>query len=286
MTSQVFDSPLLVIAGFPRTGTTSIYYNLDKHPAFRTARRKELNFFCGGQELRLADFERLFGDTSGGIAVDASPFYSLAPESAGRIKSFAPQALVVLMLRDPTTWIVSVYRQLLKHAPRGTVSFEGFLAAPHLAGNGAKVNFNLSDGVYRPGVERFAKLFGADLLVLDFRMFASDPLAVLNRIEDFCGVSRFFTPATVDAEPNNTSESLGPVGRLVSSVSSHSWATRVIDALPRGIIRFAQKLLYGKGKRMRTYSRVVGLGPAASCSAMSCKAFRYRQTASPKPVLP
>ena len=149
MEQGTFPHRLFVVAGFPRTGTTSIFYNLDNHPSFVTPRLKELNFFSGKDPLRRTDLETFFGDVSGRICVDASPFYSLDLDVPGRIRAFAPGSKVLLLLREPDAWIVSIYRQIAKYTPFGMMSFEAFLEKPVVAGDGISIDISPMTGTYR-----------------------------------------------------------------------------------------------------------------------------------------
>ena len=306
---QRFPHKLLVVAGFPRTGTTSIYYNFDRHPSFLTSRHKELNFFCGTGPLLVRDYERLFGSgVDGRIRVDASPFYSLAPEVPERIKEFAPDAFVLLALRPPEQWIRSIYHQISK---RTAIAFEDFLANPVLEGYGAAVSFTPGARVYEESVRRFARVFGKRLMILDFRSFVSDPLAALNAIEDFCGTPRYFDAKTADTGKNNVSEPRGTLFRWISTAASKPLAMRLLSRLPRSLIRRAQKIAYGKSAVKNDVSVATGACLPLPPDLLTAEAdfyaalFRERsfvtgtefleraelgiygsQTAKPNPVLP
>ena len=245
MEQGTFPHRLFVVAGFPRTGTTSIFYNLDNHPSFVTPRLKELNFFSGKGPLRLADLESFFGDVSGRICVDASPFYSLDLDVPGRIRAFAPGSKVLLLLREPDAWIVSIYRQIAKYTPFGMMSFEAFLEKPVVAGDGISIDISPMTGTYRQSVERFAREFGDDLLVANFDAFARDPLTLLKRIEQFCGAEAWFDDASANVERNNASVDAGFLSRLISHLTQWPLVRLITRHMPKALIRRMQQALYG-----------------------------------------
>ena len=245
MEQGTFPHRLFVVAGFPRTGTTSIFYNLDNHPSFVTPRLKELNFFSGKDPLRRTDLETFFGDVSGRICVDASPFYSLDLDVPGRIRAFAPGSKVLLLLREPDAWIVSIYRQIAKYTPFGMMSFEAFLEKPVVAGDGISIDISPMTGTYRQSVERFAREFGDDLLVANFDAFARDPLTLLKRIEQFCGAEAWFDDASANVERNNASVDAGFLSRLISHLTQWPLVRLITRHMPKALIRRMQQALYG-----------------------------------------
>src|ERR1041384_8402509 len=107
-----FDAPLLVVAGFPRTGTTSIYRNLELHPGFAVPVRKELDFFRQAErplETYKAHFPKQVREE---ICVDVSPLYSLDLNVPERVNAVAPHARVVMLVREPASWLLSIYAPL------------------------------------------------------------------------------------------------------------------------------------------------------------------------------
>ena len=242
---ETFPHRLFVVAGFPRTGTTSIFYNLDNHPSFVTPRLKELNFFSGKDPLRRTDLETFFGDVSGRIRVDASPFYSLDLDVPGRIRAFAPGSKVLLLLREPDAWIVSIYRQIAKYTPFGMMSFEAFLEKPVVAGDEISIDISSTQGIYRNSVERFARTFGDDLLVANFDAFARDPLTFLKRIEQFCGAEAWFDEASANVERNNASVDAGFLSRLMSHFTQWPLVRAIMRHMPKPLIRRMQQAFYG-----------------------------------------
>jgi hypothetical protein len=111
--------PDFFMVGAPKCGTTSLHRWLVGHPdIFMPVRPKEPMFFVND---RLAHFGMvypddlprylaLFGAAGRARRVgEASTSYLEAPEAAGRIHEFNPEARVIAMLRDPVEMIASLH---------------------------------------------------------------------------------------------------------------------------------------------------------------------------------
>jgi hypothetical protein len=242
-----FNPSLLVVAGFPRTGTTSIYRNLELHPGFAAPVRKELNFF-GRANQPLANYKAHFSHHQPGqICVDVSPLYSLDPAVPARLRAAVPQARVVLLVREPVSWIQSTYRQMCSYTPRPP-TFAQFVEHPVLKHFNPEAPFSFLEGVYRRSIAAFGNAFGDNLLVIDFAAFEQNPLRILSDIEAFAGAARYFTAETVDVRPHNSSRQARryppQLRRLLSQESLVRAATRVV---PAPVLRRARSMLYYAG---------------------------------------
>ncbi|MDQ5846419.1 MAG: sulfotransferase [Acidobacteriota bacterium] len=243
-----FHSSLLVVAGFPRTGTTSIYRNLELHPDFAVPVRKELNFFSRANQP-LASYKAHFSHHQPGqICVDVSPLYSLDPAVAARLRAAVPQARVVLLVREPASWIQSTYTQMCSYTPHPP-SLAQFVERPVLKHFNPEVTFSLKEGVYRRSLAAFGSAFGDNLLIIDFAAFERNPLAILSDIETFAGALRYFTGKTVDVRRHNSSRLARryppQLRRLLSQESLIQVATRVV---PAPLLRRARSMLYYEGR--------------------------------------
>jgi uncharacterized protein (TIRG00374 family) len=242
-TGETFGRPLLIVAGFPRSGTTSIFHNLERHPDFATTTRKELNLFLSPTtaDRCSAEFDRV---EKGRICVDASPLYSLDTAVPARIHAVAPQARVVLVVREPVRWAWSVYCQMCTYTPNAP-SFREFLAAPELRGGGFRVRPSFQGNIYRETLRAFAACFGDQLLVVDFALFSSDPVQVLHRIESFAGATSYFSANKVDARHHNSSavaRRFSPIVRMVAS--SELLISAAESLLSASLLKRARAYLY------------------------------------------
>lgn len=94
--------PNFIIAGTPKSGSSTLHYYLDKHPDVFMSREKEPGFFLsewnGGEE----HFRFCFGEWSGQSAIgEATVGYFARPESPALIRSTVPRVKLVFALRNP-----------------------------------------------------------------------------------------------------------------------------------------------------------------------------------------
>lgn len=252
-----FAFSLLVVAGFPRTGTTSIYRNLELHPGFAVPVRKELDFFRRANQP-LASYKAHFPHhQQGEICVDVSPFYSLDPAVPARLRAAVPQARVVLLVREPAGWIQSAYAQMCSYTPHPPALAQ-FVEHPVLEQFTQQVHFSLREGVYRRSLAAFGSAFGDNLLIIDFAAFERNPLGVLRDIEAFAGASRYFTAETVDVRRHNSSRQARRYPPLLRRLLSQEGVVRAATRfVPAPVLRRARSMLYYAGGASQSAPAVV-----------------------------
>lgn len=112
--------PNFFVSGAPRCGTTALYTYLSEHPNIFMPEVKELNYFADDfpNVKKIAfktpdDYLKLFaGADDRYMAVgEASPFYLFSKVAFENMHRFAPDARVILSLRNPVDFIQS-YHQL------------------------------------------------------------------------------------------------------------------------------------------------------------------------------
>lgn len=146
--------PSFIIAGAQRCATTSLFRMLARHPQvspplmnkgihfFDTASRfaRGANFYAGHFPLNRPG-------TKFQTCGEASPYYLFHPLSMQRIAQIAPQAQVIVLLRDPVERAYSAYKQ---EKGRGfeTLSFKDALdaEAQRLVGEEERI---ISDPMYQ-----------------------------------------------------------------------------------------------------------------------------------------
>lgn len=124
--------PSLIVIGAMKCGTSALHYYLDLHPEVQMSSPKELNFYCGEAEVRApltrapAVEQRIMSggqnrwalgvewysrhfDPRARVRGEASPNYTAPwyPRVAERMASVAPEARLILMVRDPLDQLVS-----------------------------------------------------------------------------------------------------------------------------------------------------------------------------------
>lgn len=189
---------MFVVAGMPRSGTTFLYHNLQKHPALFLPFRKELNYFAvnyaRGAEWYRSLYREIAPDQLGG---DISPFYFMDQRAIQRIAEFSPDAKVILAVREPAEWAVSLYNQILTY-DRRVPPFEEFINTYPFKAGPTRIPLLISDGFVGRMIEAYRRTFGDRLLLYDFALFRRDPLVVLSAIERFLGIPRFFESGNFD----------------------------------------------------------------------------------------
>lgn len=103
-------APDFIIAGASKSGTSSIYYYLSRHPQILLSHKKEIDFYWThykrGIEWYLAHFPTIT-DRSDFLTGEATPNYLRFPQVAQRIKDTFPQTKIIILLRNPVDRAIS-----------------------------------------------------------------------------------------------------------------------------------------------------------------------------------
>jgi hypothetical protein len=207
--------PNVFVVGDAKCGTTSLHRLFELTPGVGTARtRKELHYFSapelvaatGGPgdaaipdaivqdeaEYR-SEFAHLPPDLP--VVADVSPSYLRNPAAARRLQAFAPEARIIVLLREPAAKVFSQYVHLWTQG-RETLPFEEALAASakRRAADFSDMFDYEGGGFYAAAVARYLDLFGPDrVLVILFEEMTGEMGPARRRLEDFLGVA---LPAT------------------------------------------------------------------------------------------
>jgi len=107
--------PDFFIVGAPRCGTTALYTYLRQHPAIYMPDDKEPHFFNTDMPSRsavrdLPAYLRLFAGAGDKKRVgEASVYYLSSRQAPAAIKSFCPQAQILIMLRNPVDVMYAIH---------------------------------------------------------------------------------------------------------------------------------------------------------------------------------
>jgi hypothetical protein len=204
--------PDFFIVGAPRSGTTAMFHYLSAHPEICMSDRKEMHFFgsdlnFGSQIYRrdlkeyLAEYEGRNGALRAG---DASVWYLLSKKAAEEIKAFNPDASIIVMLRDPTELLQSMYYMFRYDGNEHLPSFEKALAAESDRREGKKLNrqtYFAQGLVYRnivrftEQVKRYFNTFGRERVhVIIYDDFAGDTAGTYCETLEFLGVKPLEAP--------------------------------------------------------------------------------------------
>jgi hypothetical protein len=216
--------PNLFLVGAAKAGTTSVYEELARHPAIYMSPIKEPHFFSriepsperaaffphvSDEREYLALFDRVAGER---LIGEASTSYLWDQRAAERIRRVAPEASILIMLRDP---VARAYSQYWNDVREGLErrSFPEALAEEQRAGPGAwgVTSLYIDCGRYADQVARYLERFGPRVLVCFFERFVADRQGTLAEIHSFLGVA---PPSAAAAEPERSNPASLPRNEL------------------------------------------------------------------------
>jgi hypothetical protein len=235
--------PDFFIVGAPKSGTTAMYEYLRRHPDLFLPKTKESRFF--GADLDIRDrfqrtAEEFLSEFDGaGLAKrvgSAYVWYLYSRTAAAEIRAFAPDARIIVMLRQPADMLYSLHSENLSNGNEDLQSFEDALDAERQrhSGVGIPPHAHLPQGLFYSEVPRYAKqleryfgLFERDRVhVIIYDDFAGDPAGSYRETLRFLQVRDDFVPRFEVVNPNK---------RLRSEAVRHFLARP--PELPRRIIR-------------------------------------------------
>ncbi|MGA9666512.1 MAG: tetratricopeptide repeat protein [Gallionella sp.] len=216
-------SDYLFIVGAQKAGTTSLYSYFDQRPELVGGELKEKSYFSTDSFFEQGDkyYRSLFPIGSRfARGIDATPEYLYYGKCASRIHAFAPDAKIVVLLREPVSRALSafnMYHQLVRNQyfrdrirEDNTYSQDFFMpiiegrVEPTLRyfldreleimshGGMEEEPSLIRRGLYAPQLERYIRLFGReDVLILFSNDLKSDTHNTVNKVCDFIGLKPF-----------------------------------------------------------------------------------------------
>lgn len=195
--------PNFIVIGAARSGTTSLFQYLERHPDIFMSEVKELNFFSNDKywNLGLDWYYRHFDDAKEKCVGEASTSYTSHPYSQHapkRIFSNLPDVKLIYVVRDPIDRFVSHY---LHRVTRGVESRElTDIVESH------PDDFLLLQGKYDLQISRYLEHFPADRIhCLTIDSLQRDPVGTVGRIYDYLNVPRE-TAGNQDFRPRNVNK--------------------------------------------------------------------------------
>ncbi len=208
------------IVGEPKSGTTALAEFLSGHPEicmsvpkepayFATDLRAESDRFHGGPtyfEFRTEeDYDACFaGCEPGQLRGEASTAYLHSREAAANIHAANPDTRIVVMLREPVSFLHSLHMQFVNETTEDEPDFAAALALEpeRRAGRSipARVRcpsflFYRERAAYSAQLQRFYDVFPSEqILVLVFEEFREDNERDFRRVLEFLGADPQYTP--------------------------------------------------------------------------------------------
>ena len=217
--------PDFFIVGAPKSGTTALYTYLGRHPDIYLPARKELRFF--GTDLDIRDrvplsMEEYLAHFAG--AADARRvgtayvWYLYSRSAAAEIAEFAPDASILVMLRNPVEMVHALHGEHLTNGNEDIADFTAALDAEPARARGAALppHAHLPQGLlystvprYAEQLERYFDRFGRDRVhVTIFEEFVADPVGGYRSVLAFLGLPDDRPLEAADFEVVNASRRL------------------------------------------------------------------------------
>lgn len=202
------NKPNFFILGAAKSGTTSLYHYLGRHPEVFMSPVKEPSFFCEGFQVvtSAVDYFRLFDGVGAEKRIgEASHVYLTNPSTAGVLKALFPAARFVVILRNPADRAYSLYHHMRRNGYEWAGSFEKALELEERRWRSERFrrtcpqyfyNFlYFRSGLYGQQLARYFSLFDKrQFHVMTLDELKSDPLGSLRGILEFLKVDPDFSP--------------------------------------------------------------------------------------------
>ncbi|MCP4153682.1 MAG: sulfotransferase domain-containing protein [bacterium] len=201
-----FREPAFLIIGSQKSGTTSLYLYITRHPRIRPARRKEVHFFDENYEKGLEWYRSFFPPVKmfdNLITGEASPYYLFHPLVPERIRATYPDIKLIVLLRNPVDRAYSQYHHNYKRN-QVTSTFEEALASEPRMLEGEKETFYThpgyqslkykhfsyrARGMYFEQLNNWSDYFPREnFLILQSEAFFKSPGEGMERVFTFLGV--------------------------------------------------------------------------------------------------
>lgn len=226
-TADARQFPDLIIIGVKRGGTTSLFRDLELHPAMLplvpSARRlplrenqKGVHYFDSHSDRSLRWYRSHFASTAThalrrrrtgeSFTAEASPYYLFHPLAAQRTTDALPDALFVIMLRDPVERTISHWSEQTRNGVETLTLGEALEAEATRVGDDAERlrsgTLTTSDAheqqsfaaqsEYADSLERWFEAAGRDRVLVTFSEdYYADAHSVLGPIAERLGITPF-----------------------------------------------------------------------------------------------
>jgi hypothetical protein len=208
LTGSLRGLPSVLIIGAQKSGTTSLFNYLVRHPDVLPSLRKEVHYFDFNYDRGLKWYRAHFPYTHqlrrGTLTLDASPYYQVHPLVPQRAAELLPGVKLVALLRNPVDRALSHYQHEVRGG-RETLSFaEAIEKEPErlageekrLRGDPSYYSYNhhrysyMQRGLYVEQLRRWVEHFPrSQLLVLQAESLFRAPAEVTGEVYRFLGLA-------------------------------------------------------------------------------------------------
>jgi hypothetical protein len=207
--------PDFLIIGAPKSGTTSLYHYLARHPGVAPAFRKEVRYFNKEFDRGTRWYRAHFPTMPHRVAVraftrqrfiagESTPLYLFDPHVAERVRALLPDVKLIVLLRDPVERAYSGYQMEVRNGrelfPFGQaiereaerLARESERPMRPQSSNGGKPEWKsgyLARGMYADRLDAWFQLFPREqFLIASAEDFFSDTTRVYSQVLDFLGL--------------------------------------------------------------------------------------------------
>ncbi|MEO1286753.1 MAG: sulfotransferase [Chloroflexota bacterium] len=202
--------PNFLMIGAAKSGTTTLYNYLKRHPQVYMSEPKEPYFFATeGEEINfhgpgdndyahreivnnLKDYQALFDGVTDEIAIgEASAFYLYSKRAADNIKRYIPDVKLIVVLRNPVDRAYSSYKHMMRDMREKEATFEDALVAEtkRIQAGWYPIWHYTQAGFYFENLNYYFQHFSPDNIQVylneDLR---DDPARVASQVFDYLGV--------------------------------------------------------------------------------------------------
>jgi len=202
-------TPNLIIPGFPKSGTSSLFHYLKQHDEVEGAAHKEPHLFTSEADFeRRADILAGLFDASRSCTyrLEASTTYMISPSAPHRICEIAPDCRFIVIARDPIERVFSHYNWLWCN---GTVEKDFEAEVQEWAGRefdptvhfGGNYKYYVEFSAYGQQMDRYLSVFDrSQILFVTTEALKEDSRQVVTRCLDFLGLQ---ASSAVDIQRRN-----------------------------------------------------------------------------------
>lgn len=241
----MLDRPNFFLVGAPKCGTTSLYAWLKDHPKLFFPATKEPHFFADQRPYRtidnLAEYLSMYKSVppEALIAADGSTTYLHSPGALENVHAFAPDAKIVISVRNPVEMVESMHGHLLFHGSEDVENFESAWRLSDARAHGEKMPAKFGADPAQLNYKEFGQLgkhvkhaidvFGRDQVhVVFFDDLRSDPAGVYQDLLEFLGLPH---DGRTSFESQNVSKSHGK-----------SFVSKLIAHIPKPVHKMLRKV--------------------------------------------
>lgn len=244
------EKPNFFVVGQPKSGTTALYHQLGQHPEIYMSPVKEPLFFskdiiqqgdtfcksnASSPYREKSEYLSLFSQIKNEKVIgEATTQYLYSKAAAQEIFKFNPQAKIIMILREPVSFLYSLHSQLLVEPAETVTDFETALLLEEERKKGLNLppftqwpgKFAYSERVrYYEQVVRYYDVFAkSQIKVIIYDDLKQNNAEVYKNILHFLNVDTSFVPNFIQANPSKKPRSI----KLSFWVSHHSLIKRAL----------------------------------------------------------